>query len=90
MSDLETVEILLIDDSDADAEMTVRALNQGDVADTVIRLEDGVEVPEFLERTGAYSNRGPGDPKLILLDIKTPRMDGIDVVSRLKSNKLTY
>jgi two-component system response regulator len=89
MSDLETVEILLIEDSDADAEMTVRALKKGNVANTVIRLKDGVEALEFLERTGTYSDRGPGDPKLILLDIKMPRMDGIDVLSRLKSNKLT-
>jgi two-component system response regulator len=89
MSEMETVEILLIEDSDADAEMTIRALKKGNVANVVTRVNDGVEALAFVERTGPYSQRGPRDPKLILLDIKMPRMDGIDVLRRLKSNEST-
>ena len=89
MNDLEVVEILLVEDSDADAEMTMRALKKGKVVNKVMWVKDGVEALEFIQCTGAYSQRDRRHPKLILLDIKMPRMDGIDVLKRLKSDEST-
>jgi CheY-like chemotaxis protein len=89
MNDLEVTEILLVEDSDADAEMTQRALKKGKVANKVMWVKDGVEALEFIHCTGAYSQRDRRHPKLILLDIKMPRMDGIDVLKRLKSDEGT-
>src|ERR1700737_5285256 len=89
MNDLEVVEILLVEDSDADAEMTMRALKKGKVANKLMWVKDGVEALEFVQCTGAYSQRDRRYPKLILLDIKMPRMDGIDVLKRLKSDERT-
>ena len=89
MSDPEAIEILLVEDSDADAEMTMRALKKGNVANKLMWVKDGVEALEFIQCTGAYSQRDRRHPKLILLDIKMPRMDGIDVLRRLKSDEST-
>jgi CheY-like chemotaxis protein len=89
MNELDLVEILLVEDSDADAEMTMRALKKGKVANKLMWVKDGVEALEFILCTGAYSQRNPRHPKLILLDIKMPRMDGIDVLRRLKSDEST-
>jgi two-component system, response regulator len=89
MSDLEAIEILLVEDSDADAEMTMRALKKGNVTNNVVWVKDGVEALEFIHCTGAYSERQRRHPKLILLDIKMPRMDGIAVLKRLKSDEST-
>ena len=89
MSDLEVVEILLVEDSDADAEMTIRALKKHKLTNKVVWVKDGVEALDFVYRTGAYSKRRDGHPKLILLDIKMPRLDGIDVLRRLKSDAKT-
>jgi two-component system response regulator len=89
MNDLEVVEILLVEDSEADAEMTMRALKKGNVANKLAWVKDGVEAMEFIQRAGAYSQRDQRHPKLILLDIKMPRMDGIDVLRRLKSDEST-
>ncbi len=89
MNDLEVIEILLVEDSDTDAEMTMRALKKGNVANKLMWVKDGVEALEFIQCTGAYSQRDRRHPKLILLDIKMPRMDGIDVLRRLKSDEST-
>ena len=89
MSDLEAIEILLVEDSDADAEMTMRALKKGNVANKLLWVKDGVEALEFVHCTGAYSQRPNGHPKLMLLDIKMPRLDGIEVLRRLKSDEST-
>jgi two-component system response regulator len=85
----EAVDILLVEDSDADAEMTMRALRKGSVVNQVVRVRDGVEALEFLFRSGAFADRGGAQPKLILLDLKMPRLGGIDVLRRIKSDDLT-
>jgi two-component system response regulator len=87
VDDFEAVEILLVEDSDADAELIVRALRKSNVVNAVVRLRDGVEALEFVFREGAFSGRRGGQPRLILLDLKMPRLGGIDVLRRLKSDE---
>jgi two-component system response regulator len=85
----EAVDILLVEDSDADAEMIVRSLRKGNLVNQVFRVRDGVEALEFIFREGEYRERRSGNPKLILLDVKMPRLGGIDVLRKLKSEEST-
>lgn len=86
MSDFEAVEILLVEDSDADAELVVRALRKSNVVNNIVRLRDGVEALDFVFREGEFKERRGAQPRLILLDLKMPRLGGIDVLRRLKSD----
>lgn len=89
MPDLEVVEILLVEDSSADAEMTIRALKRHDLANHLVWVRDGAEALEFIYRTGAHAARPSGRPRLVLLDLKMPRVDGIEVLQRLRSDAST-
>jgi two-component system response regulator len=82
----QTVEVLLVEDSDADAEMTLRTLRKRGIANRLERVRDGVEALEFLRREGAYASRQDGMPKLVLLDLKMPRMDGLQVLAEMKAD----
>jgi CheY-like chemotaxis protein len=85
----QSVEILLVEDSKADAEMTLRTLKKRGIANHVDWVRDGVEALEYLFREGAHSAREAGHPKLVLLDIKMPKMDGLQVLERMKSDPRT-
>lgn len=83
------VEILLVEDSNADAEMTLRTLKRRGIANQIDWVRDGVEALEYLFREGRYSARENGLPKLVLLDIKMPRMNGLQVLERMKQDART-
>ena len=84
------MEILLVEDNPADAEMTLRALRRNNLANKVHWVRDGEQALDFMFRTGAYADREPGTvPKLIMLDIKMPKVDGIEVLRRVKANEET-
>jgi CheY-like chemotaxis protein len=84
------VEILIVEDTRSDAEMTMRAIKKANVTNKIIHLKDGLVAAEFLFGTGAYEGRDVNmKPKVILLDLKMPKMDGIELLTMIKSNELT-
>jgi two-component system, response regulator len=83
------VEILLVEDNLSDAELTVRALRSIGVTQKVLRLSDGVEALDFIFRMGRFSERDSALPKLILLDLKMPRLGGIEFLQRLREDAAT-
>jgi two-component system, response regulator len=86
----DAIEILLAEDNPEDAEMTLRALRRNNLANYVHWVKDGEEALEYLFCSGRYADRSPARlPKLVLLDIKMPRIDGIDVLRRLKEEPAT-
>jgi len=85
----EPVDILLVEDSGADAEMTLRTLKRRGIANSVEWVRDGVEALDYLFCEGPHSGRAKGHPKLVLLDLKMPRMDGLQVLERMKQDART-
>jgi two-component system response regulator len=84
------VEILLVEDNASDVELTLHALRRYNLANRVHVVRNGVEALEFIFCTGAYAQRSisPG-PKVILLDLKLPLVDGIEVLQRIKGDPRT-
>ena len=78
--------ILIADDDPNDIELTLEALKDNNLANQLIVVKDGVEALEYLNRKGKYSDHKPGNPCVILLDIKMPRMDGIEVLRNIRSD----
>ncbi len=89
MAEMQQVEILLVEDNRTDAELTIRALKKNNLANNLVWLKDGVEALDFVFCTGNYAGRDNSLPKMILLDLKLPKVDGIEVLSRLKSDART-
>lgn len=84
------VEILLVEDDPADAELTQRALRRNNLANKIHWVKDGEQALDYMFGTGAYLGRPPTAlPRLVLLDLKMPKVDGIEVLRRLKADAAT-
>lgn len=83
---IELKKILLVEDNTNDIELTLEALAEHNLANRVVVLNDGVQAMEYLLYQGVYKNRKRENPAIILLDIKMPRMDGIEVLQEIKAN----
>lgn len=90
MNDYDDIDVLLVEDSQHDAEMTMRALRKANFLNKLYWVKDGVEALDFIYCRGSFENRDPGRlPKLMLLDLKMPRLDGHEVLQQLKSDLRT-
>lgn len=88
MNDLNAVEILLVEDNPRDAELTIRALKKKNLANSLYHVEDGVEALDFLFARGKYAGRDINEaPKVVLLDLKLPRIDGLEVLAAIKADE---
>lgn len=88
---LNEVEILLVEDNETDAELTIRALKRKNLANKLVWAKDGAEALDFLFATGKYSERSidGGLPRLILLDLRMPKVDGLEVLQAIKADERT-
>ena len=81
---------LLVEDNPSDAELTMRALKRKNMINKLVWVKDGAEALDFIFAKGEYSERNMEDvPKLILLDLRMPKVDGLEVLHRIKENDLT-
>lgn len=78
--------ILLAEDNPNDVELTLAAMSANNLANSVTVVSDGVEALEYLRCRGKYKNREKGNPAVLLLDIKMPRMDGIEVLQEIRKD----
>jgi two-component system response regulator len=83
MSD-QPVEVLLVEDNPRDAELTMRALSKRHLANHVAHVTDGQAALDFLFREGPYAQRGDAYPQVVLLDLKLPKVDGIEVLRQIR------
>jgi CheY-like chemotaxis protein len=90
MKNYPEVEVLLVEDNPRDAEMTLRALQKRNLANNVMHAKDGQEALDWLFGAGAYVGRDPNHhPKIILLDLKLPKVDGLEVLRAIRSDERT-
>ena len=84
------IDILLVEDNPDDADLTIRALKKNGLASSIIHLQDGEEALDFIFCRGVYSDRVFEEmPKLLILDLKMPKVDGIEVLRQVKSDART-
>ena len=81
--------ILLVEDNPRDEELTIRALKKSNVLNPVVVAHDGVEALDYLFARGAYAGRAPGQPQIVLLDLKLPRIDGLEVLRAVRLDERT-
>jgi CheY-like chemotaxis protein len=84
MSDLKP--ILLVEDNPKDVELTLAALEQSQLANEVVVVRDGAEALDFLYRRGKHESRNTVDPAVVLLDLKLPKVDGLEVLAKIKGD----
>ncbi len=85
----EEVDILLVEDSPNDAELAIRALKKRGFANKMLWVKDGEQAINYLFRRGEYSQHDEASPKLVLLDLKMPRVDGMEVLRVMKEDQRT-
>ena len=84
------VQILLVEDSESDAEMTINALKKNNLANKLLHLKDGAAALDYIFAEGEYIGRNMEDqPKLILLDVKMPKVNGLEVLEKIRANERT-
>jgi two-component system response regulator len=81
--------ILLVEDNEDDEALTVRALMKNNLSNEIVIVRDGVEALDFLFGTGAHAGRGGGLPALVLLDLKLPKLDGFEVLKKMREDPRT-
>jgi two-component system, response regulator len=86
MNDQNIVEVLLVEDNPQDAELTIRALKRHNLANRLFHVEDGAEALDFLFGRGKYEGRVAGSPKVVLLDLKLPKVNGLEVLRAMKGD----
>ena len=89
MEEFDEIEILLVEDNPLDAELTLRGLKDQGVANNITWVKDGEQALDYVFRRGEYANRKGQDPRLILLDLKMPRVGGKEVTRALKGDERT-
>ena len=90
MTDTDAVDILLVEDNPQDAELTIRALKKHNLANRLFTVEDGAEALDFIFCRGKYATRDNGhSPKVVLLDLKLPKVSGLEVLRALKQDERT-
>jgi CheY-like chemotaxis protein len=82
----ETCKILLVEDDPNDVELTLTALKENHLTNEIVVVRDGAEALDYLHRRGRHEARGAGNPTVILLDLKLPKVDGLEVLKRVKSD----
>jgi two-component system response regulator len=87
---IQEVEILLVEDSKSDAEMTIRALRKNHIINYIYHVKDGAEALDFIFARGSYTHRTIENcPKVILLDLKMPKVNGVEVLQAIKADERT-
>lgn len=90
MTDTNEVEILLVEDNPNDAELAMRSLKKHNLANSIVWVKDGAEALDFIFARGAYKDRDINNiPKVILLDLRLPKVDGLEVLRSVKSDERT-
>ncbi len=90
MPNFNEVEVLLVEDNPNDAELTIRALKKHRFANNLVQVNDGAEALDFLFARGTYAGRNiKNAPKVVLLDLKLPKVDGLEVLRQMKSDERT-
>lgn len=89
MKETNEVEILIVEDNPNDAEMALRALKKNNLTNSVLVVKDGAEALDFLFSKGPYSTRPNVRPRIVLLDLKLPKIDGLEVLREIKSHPET-
>jgi CheY-like chemotaxis protein len=78
--------ILLAEDNENDIELTLEALKEFHLANTIVVVNDGVEALDYLRSEGKFTGRNSGNPAVVMLDLKMPRLDGIEVLAEIRSD----
>ena len=84
MSDIQTIEILLVEDNPGDVQLTLEAFNEGEISNHINVVKDGVQALEYLRKQGVYANAVR--PNIVLLDLNLPRKSGLEVLAELKAD----